>query len=81
MFDLISTDVCHKILILFHRATIILPLFAANDSFTLANIKGTCPHLAPLLPEEWESCHLVKIPLCVPISYGVWSLPCMQRVH
>jgi hypothetical protein len=71
VFGLLSTDTCHNALVLCHGDTIVPPLFAAGDSFTLADIEGTCTHLAPLLPADWGSYRLAKIPLCVPINFGV----------
>jgi hypothetical protein len=70
-FNIISTDICQCILVICPDLLDSPSCFTAGDAFTRHNIVEVCPNLAPLLAEGPTKYRLVKLPLCIPIMYGV----------
>jgi hypothetical protein len=79
MFDLISTDICKCALVVSDGSIPVPPCFTAGDPFTKADAEATCPSLAPLLSTGVTTYRLVKLPLCIPINYGVTQV-CKGRI-
>jgi hypothetical protein len=69
--DLISMDICQCILVLCPDLWDPSACFAAGDAFTRHNIAEVCPTLTPLLANSPTKYRIVKLPLCIPIVYGI----------
>ena len=78
--DLLSTDICQCILVLCQDKQSVPTCFAAGDAFTRDDIAEECTNLAPHLAAGSTTYHLVKLPLCIPITYGV-SQTCKGRLN
>jgi hypothetical protein len=74
VFDLISTEIFHCVLVLIGLPAHVLTLFDSGESFTKADLDtyGTGT-LRDLIPNH-EACCLVTFPCCIPILDGVETM-------